>query len=130
MQEKEFVALEAAICPVCGVKHNHNCSVLLDTSFNKGFDKTELITHYGMCEEHDKMLKQGFVFCIAIDIDKTIFKDNDYASLNDVYRTGKLAVIKREVAEQMFPEVQDIMFVTDEFIEELHAEYNKQTKCN
>ena len=83
-----------------------------------------------MCEEHDEMRKQGFVFCIAIDIDKSTVKDNNRASLNDVYRTGKFVAMKREVAKQVFPEVQDIMFVTDEFIEELHAEYNKQNKCN
>lgn len=130
MQEKEFIALEAAICPVCGIKHKHNCGILLDTSFKKGFNEKELITHYRMCEEHDEMRKQGFVFCIAIDIDKSTVRDNNRASLNDVYRTGKFVAMKREVAEQVFPEVQTIMFVTDEFIEELHTEYNKQNKCN
>lgn len=129
-KEKDFAALEAAICPICGVKHNHNCGILLDTSFKKGFNEKEAVTHWDMCEKHDKLRQEGYVFCIGIDVEKSNLTNDNSASLNDVYRTGKTIAIQKEIAEQIFPEVQDIMFVTDEFIEKLHAEYNKQNKCN
>ena len=51
MQDKSYVSMEEKVCPVCGIKHNHDCGILLDRRLIESMDKTT-VTGYGEREEH------------------------------------------------------------------------------
>lgn len=110
MSEKDFIALEYAVCPVCGKEHNNNCGILMDTRLRNTLDK-KVVTHFELCEEHEKHKEEGYVFLVEIDEEKSKITKDRTASLEGVYRTGKYASIKKEIALELLGNDTEIMFV-------------------
>lgn len=100
MKDKEFVKLAHKICPVCTKEHEHNTEILL----HKYMDniKGNPITGYELCEEHDELLKQGYLAIIICDENKSTFNENGTLNLENAYRTGDFIHIKRETYNHIF----------------------------
>lgn len=101
--EKSYVTLEQHVCPVC-LKTFDTGNLLLDDKLRDVFKKYT-VTGYGLCEEHKKVVEDGYV--ILVEVRKRPQKGQD------PYRTGNAAYLKRHVAKDIFPDmdVQDVAFV-------------------
>lgn len=101
--EKSYVTLEQHVCPVC-LKTFDTGNLLLDDKLRDVFEKYT-VTGYGLCEEHKKVVEDGYV--ILVEVRKRLQKGQD------PYRTGNTAYLKRHVAKDIFPDmdVQDVAFV-------------------
>lgn len=101
--EKSYVTLEQHVCPVC-LKTFDTGNLLLDDKLRDVFEKYT-VTGYGLCEEHKKVVEDGYV--ILVEVREPPKKGQD------PYRTGNTAYLKRHVAKDIFPDmdVQDVAFV-------------------
>ena len=101
--EKSYVTLEQHVCPVC-LKTFDTGNLLLDDKLRDVFEKYT-VTGYGLCEEHKKVVEDGYV--ILVEVRERPQKGQD------PYRTGNTAYLKRHVAKDIFPDmdVQDVAFV-------------------
>lgn len=101
--EKSYVTLEQHVCPVC-LKTFDTGNLLLDEKLRDVFEKYT-VTGYGLCEEHKKVVEDGYV--ILVEVRERPQKGQD------PYRTGNTAYLKRHVAKDIFPDmdVQDVAFV-------------------
>ena len=101
--EKSYVTLEQHVCPVC-LKTFDTGNLLLDDKLRDVFEKYT-VTGYGLCEEHKKVVEDGYV--ILVEVMEPPKKGQD------PYRTGNTAYLKRHVAKDIFPDidVQDVFFV-------------------
>lgn len=101
--EKSYVTLEQHVCPVC-LKTFDTGNLLLDDKLRDVFEKYT-VTGYGLCEEHKKVVEDGYV--ILVEVRERPKKGQD------PYRTGNTAYLKRHVAKDIFPDmdVQDVAFV-------------------
>lgn len=101
--EKSYVTLEQHACPVC-LKTFDTGNLLLDDKLRDVFEKYT-VTGYGLCEEHKKVVEDGYV--ILVEVRERPQKGQD------PYRTGNTAYLKRHVAKDIFPDmdVQDVAFV-------------------
>lgn len=101
--EKSYVTLEQHACPVC-LKTFDTGNLLLDDELRDVFEKYT-VTGYGLCEEHKKVVEDGYV--ILVEVRERPQKGQD------PYRTGNTAYLKRHVAKDIFPDmdVQDVAFV-------------------
>ena len=101
--EKSYVTLEQHACPVC-LKTFDTGNLLLDDKLRDVFKKYT-VTGYELCEEHKKVVEDGYV--ILVEVRERPQKGQD------PYRTGNTAYLKRHVAKDIFPDmdVQDVAFV-------------------
>ena len=101
--EKSYVTLEQHACPVC-LKTFDTGNLLLDDKLRVVFKKYT-VTGYGLCEEHKKVVEDGYV--ILVEVRERPQKGQD------PYRTGNTAYLKRHVVKDIFPDmdVQDVAFV-------------------
>lgn len=101
--EKSYVTLEQHACPVC-LKTFDTGNLLLDDELRDVFKKYT-VTGYELCEEHKKVVEDGYV--ILVEVRERTQKGQD------PYRTGNTAYLKRHVAKDIFPDmdVQDVAFV-------------------
>lgn len=101
--EKSYVTLEQHVCPVC-LKTFDTGNLLFDDKLRDVFKKYT-VTGYELCEEHKKVVEDGYV--ILVEVRKRPQKGQD------PYRTGNAAYLKRHVAKDIFPDmdVQDVAFV-------------------
>lgn len=101
--EKSYVTLEQHVCPVC-MKTFDTGNLLLDDNLRDVFEKYT-VTGYGLCEEHKKVVEDGYV--ILVEVRERPQKGQD------PYRTWNAAYLKRHVAKDIFPDmdVQDVAFV-------------------
>lgn len=101
--EKSYVTLEQHVCPVC-LKTFDTGNLLFDDKLRDVFEKYT-VTGYGLCEEHKKVVEDGYV--ILVEVMEPPKKGQD------PYRTGNTAYLKRHVAKDIFPDmdVQDVAFV-------------------
>jgi len=95
------VALETAICPVCG-KQFDTGYILLRRQLRPVFPEygTAQPTSYQLCPEHQDLFDRGYIALVGCDPEKSkMTSDAEGSSINsvgDAYRTGKIAHIKRE----------------------------------
>lgn len=113
---KSFVALEKAVCPVCGTVHETG-SILLDKRF-RAISEERAVTHYDLCPEHKHLLGEGFIALVEVTEQAT--------RLEDANRTGKVLHIKRELWEHFFDiklenAAAPMVFVEIGVIDRLHA---------
>jgi hypothetical protein len=92
------VAMEKKMCEICGVIHEHNTSILLDTHLND-IDPDKTVTGFGLCEEHDKLHKDGYLALIVV---KTPPEGTTMLTMDNAERTGECIHIKREVVSDTF----------------------------
>lgn len=121
MSEKNYVSMEAKVCPVCGRKHNYDCGILLDRRLMKSLDP-ESVTGWGFCEEHDNLRKRGYVALVAIDPEKSGVKSNGSVKPEDAYRTGDIVHVRTSIFKEIFgngPPAGGLVFCDQEVIEKL-----------
>lgn len=124
--EKSHVSMENKICQVCGVKNNHNCGILLDKRLQQSLER-ETVTGWGLCEEHDNVVKDGFVIMVVAKNDDT--NKEGYMKIEDAERTGEVLYVRKEVCQEMFNiEVKDLMFIDEETYEMLKKNYENAKK--
>lgn len=101
--EKSYVGMESKVCPICTKQHNHKCGVLIDKRLKATLDKDN-VTGWGLCEDDEKKIEDGYIVLIEIDPDKSesaLLDDGKY-SLDGIHRTGMVAFVKANVAMEIF----------------------------
>lgn len=108
----DFVAMGTYQCPICLVMHSHNGPVLLNKKL-KPIKEEETFLGFSLCEEHENQEKEGYVFVIGLTDEVT--KEGNY-TLTNAPRSGKLAAIKKDVAQELFEQdtfLNNIIMVND-----------------
>jgi RNA polymerase subunit RPABC4/transcription elongation factor Spt4 len=95
MNEKSFVSMERKICPVCCTEFSSG-AILLDRRLRDSMEKNT-ITGMDMCPTHRQQTDEGYIHLVEVDPEKSSGNTPD-----TVWRTGRLAAVKRELASQMF----------------------------
>ena len=93
---KSYVSMEQKICPVTGTVFETD-AILLDKKLKAVHDKYT-ITGMQIKPEVEKMIKDGYLPIVEIDPDKS---DMDNLNPNTAYKTGNVAYLRREVAEEL-----------------------------
>lgn len=124
MNDKSHVSLEQHVCLVCGVAFDTG-SILLDRRLRASMNR-RTTTGWNLCTEHRKLFDDGFVALIECDPKRSGSpSSNDRLRPEQVYRTGKLAHLKREVFARMFnvpiTDGQSCVFVEPGVIERLQS---------
>lgn len=118
MSEKSHVSLEAAICPVCGAKHQTG-TLLLDPHLRPTLER-ETATHFALCPEHKRLQEEGYIALVGVDSSK--HRSAGTLKVSEARRTGRLVHIKGEVWGELFdvpaPD-KGLAFVDDEVIDRL-----------
>lgn len=86
-----FVAQELAVCPVCG--KTHTTGILIHKNLEEIEDQ---VTHYDFCEEHQKLIYDGYVFLIEIDPTRSGINSDNTIAQNKAFRTGRIITAKKE----------------------------------
>jgi len=94
-----FVSMEIKICPICGVEHSNNSSILISKNL-KPIKKENTITGYELCEEHEELFENGYLCLIAVSNDTS--SENETLNFEDAERTGKIAHIKKYLTPDIF----------------------------
>jgi hypothetical protein len=89
---KSFVSVEQAVCPVCGRVHDTG-ALLLSKTLRPVFEHTT-ITRYELCPEHKAKADEGYVALVECS--------NEPTSIEDAFRTGAIAFIRREAWDKCF----------------------------
>ncbi len=123
----DFVALEKHMCPICGDVHTHNVDGILLDKRLKDIPEENTITDYGLCEEHDRLHKKGFVALIEV----TNAEDQSTLTIEKADRTGNLIHMKREKLKLIlgdgFSEKTPLIFIDTELADKL-KELNDELK--
>ncbi len=91
----DYVKMEKHVCLVCGKSYDTG-AILLNKSLIS-IPKNKEITGWGFCPEHEELKNQDFIALVEIDPEKS-----GDLSTAEVFRTGRLMHIKREVAKHVF----------------------------
>jgi len=86
---KSYVTLEQHQCAVCGKEYDTG-AILLDKRMKDRFEK-HTVTGLGLCDEDQKHYDNGFIAVVE-----------GVKQIDGVYRTGGLAHIRLEAAQEMF----------------------------
>jgi hypothetical protein len=117
---KSYVSLQQAVCPVCG--KTHDVGVLLDKRLRNSLDRTT-VTHYEMCPEHKELWQKGFVALVEADPEKSGITGegrNQTLTMENAYRTGRLAHLRMSAFKQMFnvdPPKGGMLFIDPEVMD-------------
>ena len=119
--EKSFVTLEQQVCLICGKTYDTG-SLLLDKRMKARFDMYT-VTGNGLCPEHEKLHKDGYIALVECDPEKSSITGSTVHRPEECYRTGRLAHVKREVAKSLFnitiPNDMPLMYVEPAVIDYL-----------
>jgi hypothetical protein len=106
MSEKSHVSMEQHLCLVCG-RPFETGAILLDRRLRRSMER-HTITGWDLCDEHRKLHEEGFVALVEIDPAKSEQPTaGDKLLPHQVWRTGKLAHLKREVFSRIFDVVAE-----------------------
>ena len=121
--DKSWVTLEQHRCIVCG-KNYDTGSLLLDKRLRDTFEHHTL-TGTGLCPEHEKLHKEGYVALVEIDPLKSHAGGRTILKPDEVWRNGVLMHMKRTVARDVFnaevPDTQPMMFIDAEVTAKLKS---------
>jgi len=122
MKDKSHVSLEHKICIVCG--HEYSTStVLLHKRLRKSLS-SNMITGWGMCDEHQKLKDDGFVAMVGCDEAASIHTKNGNINPEGAFRTGPIAHLNIRMWDRIMniPMPKDMMcFCEDEVINQLNS---------
>ena len=117
---KSYVTMEQNLCPICGKTFDTN-ALLLDRHLRDKFEM-KTTTGYGLCSDCDEKSKQGYLALVVCDETKSHI-ENNASKLEDVWRTGEIIHMKREVAFNMFnvdlEKYPDFVFIDTELATKL-----------
>lgn len=101
MTEKSYVSIERRICIVCGTEYDTN-ALLIDKRLRSSLDK-HTVTGWGLCSKDQQLYDAGFVALVEIDPEKSgTPPDSESVRPEQVYRTGTLAHLRRDIAAKVF----------------------------
>lgn len=100
---KSYVSMEQKICTVCGQKYSTN-SILMDKRLRESLDP-ETITGYGLCEEHQRLHDEGYIALVAVDEEKSKSGRKGELTLENAYRTGEVAHVRRSVLPNIIKDI-------------------------
>lgn len=124
MNEKSHVSMERRVCLVCGATYETG-SILLDRHLRASMQR-QTTTGWGLCPEDQKLYDAGFVALVECDPERSgVPAPGARLKPEQVYRTGRIAHVRREVVEAAFnvPPManQACVFVDTEVIDKVHA---------
>lgn len=123
--DKSHVSLEQKICVVTGQPYDTD-SILLDRRLEESMEQ-HTVTGWGISPEVQEMFDQGFIALIGIDPERSKTLPNGNIDVNHAYRTGNMAYLKREVAEELFNlPISEFQFVDDVIIQQLKEIQNAE----
>jgi hypothetical protein len=120
--DKSYVSMEQHVCMVCGVPFDTG-NLLLDRRLRNSME-THTVTNWGLCPEHEKLHKEGFVALVEIDPERS-----GEHTLEGVWRTGNLCHLRREAAKKVINYPVDdlpLVFVEIGFIDKLRSMVKEQ----
>lgn len=101
MNDKSHVSLERRVCLVCGVTFDTG-SLLLDKRLRASLERYTT-TGWGLCAEHQRLADDGFVALVECDPQRSGAPSSaDHLKPEQVYRTGRLAHLRREAFAAVF----------------------------
>lgn len=124
MNDKSHVSFEQHVCLVCGVTFDTG-NLLLDRRLRASMQR-HTTTGWGLCPEHRKLYDDGYVALVECDPQRSgAPADGGRVKLEQVYRTGRMAHLRREAFGQVFnvpiAANQPCVFVGPGVIEKLQA---------
>lgn len=123
--EKDYVSLDTKVCPVCVKKHS--VGVLLNTRLRKTLERNT-VTGWEYCPECQTNIENGYIAFVSVDIEKSIRSSN----VEGAYRTGRIAWLRKPVAEEMFNHKinSPMVFASDELVDNLEKMKNEAEMAN
>lgn len=101
MNDKSHVSLEQHLCLVCGVAFDTG-NLLLDRRLRASLE-WHTTTGWGLCAEHRQRFEEGYVALVECDPQRSGSPAHqDRLPPDRVWRTGRLAHLKREVFAKVF----------------------------
>lgn len=101
MDEKSHVSIEQQVCLVCA-RTFETGAILFDRRLRASMTR-HTVTGWDLCPEHRRLYEQGFVALVECDVEKSGRPEaGERVSPNRVYRTGRLAHLKRTVFDTLF----------------------------
>ena len=124
MNDKSHISLERHVCLVCGVAYDTG-NLLLDKRLRASMER-HTTTGWGLCPEHQKLSDDGFVALVECDPQRSGSPSGAACMKPEqVYRTGRLAHLKRNVFAKVFnvpiEANQPCVFVEPGVIEQLQS---------
>lgn len=98
MHGKSHVSLEQHVCLVCG-NALYTGNLLLDKRRCASLEHYTT-TGWGLCREHQRLFDKGFVALVECDPTRSGSSSGNLKP-EQVYRTGKLAHLQREVFDKV-----------------------------
>ena len=124
MNDKSHVSLEQHVCLVCG-KAFDTGTILLDKRLRASMEH-HTKTGWGLCPEHQKLSDDGFVALVECDPQRSGSPTGAARmKLDQAYRTGRLAHVRRTMFAQVFnvsiDDKQACVFVEPGVIDQLQS---------
>jgi hypothetical protein len=98
--EKSYVTMITNLCLVCGCQFDTG-ELAIDRRLRPKFDM-HTIMGMGLCPEHEKLYKDGFIALVEIDPEKTTREHTGSIKPENAHRTGPIAHIRGTVWEHIF----------------------------
>lgn len=99
-EEKSHVGMVYRLCPITGEEWETG-EILLDKKMKKSL-KRKNIVGYGFAPKVQEQLDKGFVVLLEIDPNKSKSPTKgNTLSITDVYKTGRLIYLKKQVAKDI-----------------------------
>lgn len=116
-----YVAMEKAVCPLCGVVHDSG-AILLHRQLRDIPDDLGPST-VQLCDECDANVEAGYIGLVEIvepNVGETLKWDN-------AYRTGHIIFLRKEKAEEVFDmEIKSpFIFAVEPMVRDMIAEYSE-----
>lgn len=93
---KSYVTLEQRVCPACG-KTFDTGALLLDKRLRNRFDM-HTVTGFELCPDDQAKVEEGYRILVGVDQSKSRSMKPE-----DVHRTGEIAYLRAEVADEIIP---------------------------
>ena len=105
---KSYVGIGITQCPICMKTEK---SILLDKQLKETLNPEQFLG-WAYCEEHSKLLEEGYAALVEVEEPAT--------SMEDAKLTGRYALVRKKVADEMFSEpVAEYSFVEVGVIDKL-----------
>ena len=125
----DYVKIADHQCPICGTIHKHDTELLIHKNLKsiETDDDGIVVTGMSLCEEHDKLFKEGYVALIVVNPPENLndVSHEEKLSLIDAERTGDLCHVRRSVFNDMMnANIEDntpLIFIDPELFQKLVA---------
>ena len=118
--DKSHVGMETRACVVCGVEYETG-AILLDRRMRQSLARRNC-TGWGMCEEHERLYKDGYVALVGVDAMKSDRSPEGNIHPSGAHRTGEIVHIRLVSFSRIFnipPPKGGVVFVDPMVIEKM-----------